>query len=77
MYADLRIMESLVKASDAQWTIIRPPRLTNKPVTSRYRVAINAFLKNGLSISRADVAHFMISHLNDPSTYRTTVEVGY
>ena len=77
MYADLRIMESLVKASDAQWTIIRPPRLTNKPVTGRYRVAVNAFLKNGLSISRADLAHFMINHLNDPATYRTTVEVGY
>jgi len=77
MYADIRIMEKLVKESDANWTIMRPPRLTNKPATGRYRIAINSFLKNCLSISRADVAHFMIHNISNKAAWKTTIEIGY
>lgn len=77
MYADLRLMESRVKESDLDWTIVRPPRLTNKPATGRYRFAVNRFLKNCLSISRADVAHFMIGNALNKETYKGMVEVGY
>ena len=77
MYADLREMEHLVKASDADWTIMRPPRLTDKGVTGHYRFAINQFLKNCLKISRADLAHFMIHNVNNESTYKATIEIGY
>jgi putative NADH-flavin reductase len=77
MYADLRKMEALVKASDANWTIIRPPQLTDQPGTGVYRVAINAFLRNCLKISRADVAHFIIHHIGDEAIFHGTVEIGY
>jgi putative NADH-flavin reductase len=77
MYADLRVMESRVKESDADWTIVRPPRLTDKRVTGRYRFAVNRFLKNSLSISRGDVAHFMINNALNEDTYKGVVEVGY
>jgi putative NADH-flavin reductase len=77
MYADLRIMEGLVKASDMNWTIMRPPRLTDGAATGQYRVAINDFLKNGLSISRADVAHYMLNNLDNKKCYNATVEVAY
>ncbi|HEY4209172.1 MAG TPA: NAD(P)H-binding protein [Puia sp.] len=77
MYADQLEMERLVKASGMRYTIIRPPRLLDKPATAQYRVAINSFLKNSLNIARADVAHFMIHHLRDPATYQATVEIGY
>jgi putative NADH-flavin reductase len=77
MYADLRIMENLVKASDMDWTIMRPPRLTDGEATGQYRVAINDFLKNGLSISRADVAHYMLNNLDNKESYNATVEVAY
>ena len=77
MYADIRIMEKGVKESDADWTIMRPPRLTNKPATGHYRIAINSFLKNCLSISRADLAHFMIHNINNKATWKTTIEIGY
>jgi len=77
MYDDLRIMENLIKETDIDWTIMRPPRLTDKPVTGEYRFAINSFLKNCLSISRADVAHFMINNITNEATYRTTIEIGY
>jgi putative NADH-flavin reductase len=77
MYDDLRIMEKLIKTSNINWTIIRPPRLTDGPVTGQYRLAINHFLKNGLSISRADVAHYMINNLEDKNSYKATIEIGY
>jgi putative NADH-flavin reductase len=76
-YADQRIMEKLIKEGDANWTIMRPPRLTNKPVTGLYRFAINKFLKNCLVISRADVAHFMINNISNEATYKTTIEIAY
>jgi putative NADH-flavin reductase len=77
MYSDLRAMERLVRQSEADWTIIRPPRLTDKPATGKYRWSVNNFLRNCLSISRADVAHFMLHHINDTSTYNGIVEIGY
>ena len=77
MAADQRIMEALIKKSYADWTIMRPPRLSNKPVTGRYRFAVNHFLKNCLSISRADVAHFMIDNINNTATYKGVVEIAY
>jgi putative NADH-flavin reductase len=77
MYADLREMEAIVKASTTGWTIIRPPQLTNGPLTGEYRTAVNAYLRNGLKISRADVAHLVIHQLNNNGFIHTTVEMGY
>ncbi len=77
MYADLRTMEQLIKESNSNWTIIRPPRLTDKPATANYRSAINVFLKNALSISRADVAHYIINNINNTATFQGVVEIGY
>ena len=77
MYADLLRMEQTVKASHLDWTIIRPPQLTNKARTGKYRMAINQFLKNGLKISRADTADFMLTHLQSKETCRSTVEIAY
>ncbi|HVW60255.1 MAG TPA: NAD(P)H-binding protein [Puia sp.] len=77
MYADLREMERFVKSSGLDWTIIRPPRLTNKPVTGDYRFSANSFLKNSLSISRGDLAHFMINNISNKEIYQAIVEIGY
>jgi putative NADH-flavin reductase len=77
MYADIRVMEKIIKESAADWTIIRPPRLTGKPATGRYRIAINHFLKNCLSISRGDVAHFMIHNATNAAIRHATIEIAY
>ena len=77
MFADLKRMEKIVKESDRNWTIMRPPQLTNRPLTGHYRYAINSFLKGGLRISRADLAHFMIDNITNTAIYKTTIEVAY
>ncbi len=77
MFADLVRMEKIVKESEENWTIIRPPQLTNKPFTGHYRFSINSFLSKGLKISRADLADFIIKNINNESIYKKTVEVAY
>lgn len=77
MYADLLRMEALVAASGMDFTILRPPQLNDAAVSGHYRYAVNAFLKNCLKISRADVAHFMLANIRNTATYQSTVEIGY
>jgi putative NADH-flavin reductase len=58
--------EGLIKRSKLDWVIVRPARLTNGPGTGRYRsgedVREGALLA---SVSRADVADFMVKQLTD------------
>jgi putative NADH-flavin reductase len=53
-------MEALVRASDVDWTIVRPPALSNGPRTDAYRTGTD--LKIGITskISRADLADFLL-----------------
>jgi len=77
VYLDLARMEDILRASDLDWTIIRPPRLTNGPPTGVYRTAFGQNLRRGLSISRADLADFMLRALDQPSTVRQAVGIAY
>jgi putative NADH-flavin reductase len=64
--ADHARKEELIQRSTLDWVIVRPPRLTNGPYTGRYRsgedVAESGFLA---SVSRADVADFMVKQVAD------------
>ncbi|MDB6122063.1 MAG: Flavin reductase [Pedosphaera sp.] len=53
-------MERVVIASGLDWTVVRPPRLTNGRLTGKYRVREDHLPNFGFTISRADVADFMI-----------------
>lgn len=77
VYADLAEMESEIRRSATQWTIVRPPRLVNKPMTGKYRTVVGANVPHGYSISRADVAHLMLAVLDDPATLRQAIGVAY
>ena len=75
-YADLARMEDLLRGSDLDWTAVRPPRLTGKPVTGRYRTAYGRNIRGGLFISRADVAHYMLWAVDQPETFGQTVGIA-
>jgi putative NADH-flavin reductase len=60
---DTAAMERLVVASGLDWTIARPPRLTNGPLTGCYRAEDDRAPRGGRSVSRADVAHFLLEEL--------------
>ncbi len=75
-YRDLGLMEDLLRASRLQWTVVRPPRLTDKAAKGRYRFVINGHQRQGFSIARADVAQFMVSHLDDEATFAGVVTIA-
>jgi uncharacterized protein YbjT (DUF2867 family) len=74
--ADMRRAEDVVHASNLDWTIYRPPRLTDKPASGSYRTAIDRNPPRGLTISRADLAAEMLEHLDDPATWRKHVFIA-
>jgi putative NADH-flavin reductase len=58
-YADL-------SQSHLDWTMVMPPMLTNAPGRGIYRVDEEALPRNGSSISREDVADFMMQQIDNP-----------
>jgi uncharacterized protein YbjT (DUF2867 family) len=68
VYDDLAAMEDLLRDSGLDWTILRPPQLTDKPLTGQYRTAVGRNVRGGRSIPRADVAHYMLAVAGQPET---------
>ena len=58
-------MEHIVMASGMDWTIARPPRLTNGPLTRRYKVEDGRMPRGKWIVSRADVADFLLGELHE------------
>ncbi|MFE3181591.1 NAD(P)-dependent oxidoreductase [Streptomyces violascens] len=77
VYADLRAMEAELAASATDWTSVRPPKLTDKPLTGSYRRVVGGNPKAGRTIARADVAHAMLACVDDPATVKQGVGVAY
>lgn len=66
--ADHAEKEQIIRHSGLDWTIVRPPRLTNGPRTGTYRHGEDIHARQVVPrISRADVAEFMVSQLDDPT----------
>ena len=63
-FADKERQEALVTASDLDWTIVRPARLTNGPLTRRLRAEPHLRISIRDSVSRADVAEFVLNELD-------------
>jgi putative NADH-flavin reductase len=63
--ADASAMEDVFEESGLDWTIARPPELTDKPHTGKYRVREGRLPLFGFRISRADVADFMLNAAED------------
>ena len=77
VYLDLAAMEDLMRDGNLDWTAIRPPRLTNGPLTGSYRTALDRNVRHGLIISRRDVAHLMLTVLGQRETVGHAVGVAY
>lgn len=73
-------MERIVKAVSLDWMIVRPPRLANGPRTEHYGVDIDHLpteAGGNATVSRADVAHFMLDELEQPKHVRQVVGIAY
>ncbi len=64
-YRDKSIQENLIKNSNLDWTLVRPGVLTNQRFTRPCRVRLNPTeWRNGI-VSRAAVADFIVSAIED------------
>jgi putative NADH-flavin reductase len=72
---DMRGAECLIRASDMEWTIFRPPALNSKPARG-YRTAIDRNLPHGFSVTRADLAACMVAMLPEPAIVHHHVGVA-
>jgi putative NADH-flavin reductase len=66
--ADSSAMERVFQESGLDWTIVRPPQLTDKPYTGKYRVREGHMPWFGFKISRTDVADFMVKAVDNRSS---------
>lgn len=77
-FRDKAKQEKLISNSNLDWTIVRPGQLTNGKRRGTYKHGSN--VGNYMltkTISRADVAHFILSQLNSKLYLRKAVGVTY
>jgi putative NADH-flavin reductase len=74
--ADMRGAEEQVRESGLDWTIVRPPRLTSGPASGTYRTEIGRNVRRGVTVSRADLAAYMLGIITDPATIHHHVGIA-
>ena len=73
---DSGAMEGIIMNSGLDWTIVRPPQLTDKPPTRKYRLREGHLPSFGFKISRADVADAFIRAVQSPASIRKIIGVS-
>jgi uncharacterized protein YbjT (DUF2867 family) len=66
-------MERVIQTSELDWTLVRPPRLTDTPSRGKYRQRLSHLPRFGFSISRADVADCFLKLVDDPASIRKII----
>jgi putative NADH-flavin reductase len=74
--ADASAMERTIAESRLDWTIVRPPQLTDKPFSGSYHVCEGHLPFFGFNISRADVADCLIKTAEDRAYFGKVLGVS-
>ncbi len=69
-YADHHGVDALVHASDLDWVLVRSVALTDKTQNAPLRAAHAGAEKPGMSVSRAEVARFLLDNIEDDTWLR-------
>ena len=75
--SDVADAEDHLADSGLDWTSVRPPRLTDRPLTGDYKVSYGCSLPLALKLGRADAAHFMLRAIDDPRAVGRHVTIAY
>lgn len=79
MYDDMRKMEEIIVNSSMNYTIVRPPYLTNGKMVGEYRMILDRWFDDDKVLSRKDLAHFLFngSTLLDEKLNKRIVGISY
>ena len=75
-FADMLAMEEVVRASGLDWTIVLPPRLTDRPATGRIRRRVGANVRGSYTMSRADLATAVLRAVTDDTVRTASLSVA-
>jgi putative NADH-flavin reductase len=75
-FADVRQMETLVRNSGLDWTLVCPPRLTNGKRSGKVRSNAERNVRGGFTIARADVAAYLLGAIQADELVGATVSVA-
>jgi putative NADH-flavin reductase len=67
VYDDKDVQETVVKGSGLDWIIVRPVILTSGPKTGRYKALCDPKEWRSGTVSRADVADFLVKQAQNPT----------
>lgn len=70
-------MEAARRASSVEWTIVRPPYLTKKPLTGQYRLSRGKNFDDDKDLGREDLPHFLLREATAPDYVREMVAISY
>ena len=73
-YADMKQMETLLRESELDWTVVRPSGLFETPAVTDYRVAEDHIRRQ--FTSRADLANCMLQQLSTDQYARKIIAVA-
>jgi putative NADH-flavin reductase len=77
-FADLRRMETSVRQSELDWTIVRAAGgLTDGPARGVYRAEPGYSLPGGMKIARADAAEYMLNELERRDNIGHALAIAY
>ena len=78
VFADHQIQEEYVRHSNLDWTIIRPGAFIDGTLTGKYRHGFSGSDRtSSLTISRPDVADFILKQLNDNTYLSKAASLSY
>jgi uncharacterized protein YbjT (DUF2867 family) len=64
---DKERMEAVIEGSGLDWTVVRPPALTDGAATGRYRTGTALPIRLWSRVSRADLARFLVAEAQAPA----------
>ncbi len=76
IYRDKALGEECIHGCDLDWTIVYPAGLTDGPQTGRFRSGEQLALRGLPTISRADVAAFLLAQIEDRTYIRKGVLIA-
>jgi putative NADH-flavin reductase len=76
-YEDKERQEEILRGSGLEWVIVRPARVTNKRATGEYQVFLSGDSYKATTISREDVADFMLAQLTEDRYVHKTPVISY
>ncbi len=76
LYGDKQMGEGAIRRSELDWTLVHPVTLTNGRRTGQYRVGEHLKLRGFPTVSRADVAEFILTQVEDRHYLRKGVLIS-